>query len=123
MKLVRATTWTAGWGLDLGDRADPVELRHDDVHEDDVGLEPVHDLDGLDAVLGLTDHLDVVEQLEISAQPAPDDAMVVDEHDADGPGLGHGCSLVRVSAGAGAVRHHRSTPPDGAGAFRRVEPG
>jgi hypothetical protein len=37
----------------------------------------------LDAVLGLADHLDVVEQLEVAAQTAADDPVVVDEQDPD----------------------------------------
>jgi hypothetical protein len=81
--------------LDPGDRADPVELRHDDVHQDHVGRELADEVDTLEPVLGLADDLDVVEQLQVAAQPAADDAMVVDEHDADGRGLGHGSSLVR----------------------------
>src|SRR5262245_59201001 len=54
--------------LDPADRADPVELGHHDVHQDDVGLELVHEVHALQAVLRLADDLDVVEELEIAAQ-------------------------------------------------------
>ena len=40
-------------------------------------------LDALEAVLGLADDLDVVEQLEVAAEAPPDDAVVVDEQDPD----------------------------------------
>ena len=34
-------------------------------------------------VIGLTDHLDVVEQLEVASEAAPDDPVIVDEEDPD----------------------------------------
>ena len=84
MKLVMATISMAGFSaLIRRDRREPVHVRHQQVHQDDVRLEPAGHRDALAAVGGLADDVDVVEQVEERAKPRPDDGMVVDEQDAD----------------------------------------
>ena len=80
-------------GLDPADGRDAVHVRHQQVHQDDVGLEAAGHGHALRAVGGLTDDLDVVLEFEEHPQAHPDDGMVVDDEDPDpGRRVGHGGS-------------------------------
>ena len=59
---------------------------HPDVHQDDVGHELRRLLDGLGAVGGLADDLDVVLLLEDHLQPPAEQRVVVDDHHAQSLG-------------------------------------
>ena len=79
-------------------RGDPVELRHADVHEDDVGPVEVDGAEHLAAVGGLADHLEVVRAGEHHPQARAHERVVVDEQDAD-----HRGSRRAQDEGAGGV--------------------
>src|SRR5262249_18366876 len=64
-------------------RLDPVELRHHEVHQDDIRREPDGLLDRGGAVGGLADDLDPLLQAEEGAQPLADDLVVVGDHHAN----------------------------------------
>ena len=49
------------------------------------GQEPIGGGDALAPVLGLADHVEVLEELQEPAQAAPDDRVVVDQQDPDRP--------------------------------------
>jgi hypothetical protein len=68
-------------------------VRHDEVHEDDVGLKLGGPRHRLLAIGGLTDDLDAVLELEERAQALAHHRVVVDDHDAD------------------RIRRHRPAPP------------
>jgi hypothetical protein len=67
--------------IDLRDdaprRLQPVDVRHADVHDDDVGTPPLGTLDRLQAVLGLADDLHVLLRAEDGAQPGANEFLVV----------------------------------------------
>jgi hypothetical protein len=63
---------------------EPVDGRHADVHEDDVGPGATRRVDGLGAVLGLGDHVQVVFGLEDHPKPGAHERLVVRDQDADG---------------------------------------
>ena len=65
------------------DGLDAALPRHDDVHQDHVGLLSPRLEDGVPGVAGLADDLDVGLGLEHLAQAAPNDGVVVDDQDAD----------------------------------------
>src|SRR3990172_5978372 len=69
---------------DLTRRLDAVEAGHDRVHEDDVGLDLLGDLDGLAAVGGLADDLEAGLGLEHVAERLADDGGGVGDEDAGG---------------------------------------
>src|SRR5918999_5977794 len=76
--------------LDLGERRqhlagrrDPVEPRHADVHEDDVGAEPADLVDCKPAVTSLADHLDRLVARQHRPEAGPHEVVIVDEHDPD----------------------------------------
>ena len=78
--MVRMTTGGGSSSAADGDgRGQPVEPRHPDVHQHDVGPAAAHRLDGVGAVVGLADHGDVVGRLEDHPQPGPDQRLVVDD--------------------------------------------
>ena len=116
MKLVRATIWTPGWAALIRAIAPiPSSWGMTMSMRIDVGDELGRQLDADQAVLGLADDLDVVEQLEVAAQPAPDDAMVVDEQDADArrvARVSHRCHLPPTRH-AGAHRRAIAVSPLG----------
>ena len=64
-------------------RLDAVDVRHPDVHQDHVRIQPAREVDGLAPVLGLADHLEVLARLEDQPEAAADERLVVDEQDAD----------------------------------------
>jgi hypothetical protein len=70
-------------GEDAPGGLEPVEPRHADVHEDDVGSPPGGQRDGLEAVGGLADHLEVRLAGEQQPEPAADHLLVVRQQDAD----------------------------------------
>ena len=61
---------------------DAVELGHADVHQDDVGLQPLGLLDGVEAVGGLADDLEVVLGVEDHAEPGAHERLVVGDQQA-----------------------------------------
>ena len=61
-------------------RFDPVEDRHADVHQHDVGSEALDDLDRVETIGGLTDHLDVGLGVEDRLEAGAHDVLIVD-HD------------------------------------------
>src|SRR3954447_21334152 len=63
--------------------SDSVELRHADVHEDDVGAVEVDRAEHLAAVRGLGDHVEVLGAGEHDPQAGAHERVVVDEQDAD----------------------------------------
>src|SRR5262249_22830295 len=62
------------------------EVRHADVHEDDVGIDLRGELERLVAVRRLTDELDVGPFVENHLEAAPHERLVVDDEDADAHG-------------------------------------
>ena len=62
---------------------DPVEARHADVHQHDVGSVPLDQRQGLLAVRGAGEELDAVEEPEQHAEALADEALVIGEHDPD----------------------------------------
>ena len=72
-------------------RLEPIEARHPDVHQDDVGRVAPRQADGGLAVRRLGDDLDVGLRLEDHAEPGPDQRLVVGDQDAKASG-GHGIS-------------------------------
>ena len=70
-------------GLDPADGGDAIHVRHQEVHQDDVGLQPTGHRHALRAVGRLTDDLDVGQVVEEHAQAHPDDRVVVDDEHAD----------------------------------------
>jgi hypothetical protein len=69
----------------LDHRLDAVDVRHADVHDDDVRVRTQDELDRLAAVLRLTDDLDVVGGIEHRANAAAHDRLVVDDDDLERP--------------------------------------
>ena len=67
---------------------DPVDPRHPQVHQDDVGREPLGHLDRLVAVHRRLDHLDVLKQVENQGEALADHPLVVGEQDPDRRGGG-----------------------------------
>jgi len=62
-------------------RLEPVQPRHPDVHQHDVGLQVASELDRLGAVARLADHLDVRFRLEDQPEAGADERLVVGEQD------------------------------------------
>jgi hypothetical protein len=93
----------AGVGLEPSRGLDPVDARHPDVHEHDVGRCAQRRLERLGAVRGLADHRDVVLALEDRPEPAPHQRLVVGEQDPD-----HG-------AASTGRRARTRNPPSGPG--------
>ena len=60
---------------------DPVEAGHAHVHQHDVGFQFGGELDGLIAVGGFADDLEVVVDLQDHAEPGPDERLVVGDED------------------------------------------
>ena len=70
-------------GLDPADGGDAVHVRHEQVHQHHVGLQPAGHRHALGAVGGLADDLDVGLQVEEGPQAHPDDRVVIDEQHPD----------------------------------------
>jgi hypothetical protein len=68
---------------------DPVQPWHAHVHQHHVGPQPAGQLDRLDAVDGLADHLDVGLGLKDEAKAAPDQGLVVGDEHPDPSHAGH----------------------------------
>ena len=62
-------------------RLEPVEARHPDVHQDDVGSVPPGEPDGRLAVGGLGDDVDIRLGLEDHPEAGPDQRLVVGDED------------------------------------------
>ena len=71
-------------GPDAPQPRDAIDAGHDEVHEDDLRRERLRHLGGLQAVLSLTDDLDVILQIEEELEAVPDDGLVIGDEDADG---------------------------------------
>ena len=63
----------------LPGRGDAVEIRHADVHDDDVGLEQPGSVGGLAPVVSLPDELDSLVTREHTAQTGAHQRVVVDD--------------------------------------------
>lgn len=70
-------------GEDSAHCLDPVDPRHPYVHEDDVGPGALDEGDGLVAVTGLADDLEVVLTRDDHGDPGAEERLVVDERDPD----------------------------------------
>ena len=70
-------------GGDPSCRLDPVEVRHPDVHEDDVGAQCLGGVDRGEAVGGFADDLEVGLGVEDDAEAGADELLVVGDQDAD----------------------------------------
>ena len=62
-------------------RLDAVQLRHGDVHHDDVGPEETRLSDGVASVGGLADDFEVLLLAEEGPEPLADDPVVVHQED------------------------------------------
>ncbi len=82
-------------------RLDPVEVRHADVHEDDVGHRLPVALERLDAVGRLGDDLQVGLGVEDHAEAGADECLVVHHEEPD-----------HVAASTGMRAHTAKPPPD-----------
>ena len=84
---VVSTTIVGGSVLpqDLLGRGEPVELRHPDVHQHDLGLRECRLTDRLVAVLGLGDDLDVTLGLQDHPEAGAHELLVVGDEDPDHP--------------------------------------
>ena len=93
-KTYSSTSWVvrmmiraaAAGGDDPPSRLDPVDDRHADVHQHDVGPSALDQRDRLGAVGGLADDLDVVAGVEDHAEAAAHERLVVGDQDADAHG-------------------------------------
>jgi len=65
------------------DRFHSVHFRHHQIHEDDVGCMTSDGCDGLVAVGGLRDDLELGIRAEQHVEPVTDDRVIVDDQDAD----------------------------------------
>ena len=98
---------------DLARGLDAVQLRHLDVHHDDVGLQLLRQRDRLRAVDGLTHDLDQVIRSEQGAQAAPEDRVVVGDQRADG---------IHEASSCRGRRACTTVPPPSALAMLQVPP-
>ena len=92
---------------------EPVQPGHPDVHEHDVGAGRADERDGLVAVRGLPDDLDVVLGIEQRTQPGPQQRLVVGQHDPDHCGApgGRGRHARPAAAARGRRRRRPDVPP------------
>ncbi len=105
-------------GGDPAGGLDAVEHGHPDVHHHDVGAQFLGEADGLGAVPGLADHLQVLGLGDDHLQGGPDEGLVVGEEDADGRDGGDGGDGGRGRGRAG----HRADPVSGRRAVTRKPP-
>ncbi len=89
-------------------RLDAVELRHLDVHHDDIRLRLPDHVQRLAAVGGRADDLDAVERAEQCGEAVADDLVVVDDDDTDRAGRGGHAVLLSGSRALTTV-----PPPSG----------
>jgi hypothetical protein len=68
---------------DLPRRLDAVQLRHRDVHDDDVRAELLDEIDRGPAVARFADDLDLLVRLEDAAQALSDHGVIVNQEDAN----------------------------------------
>jgi hypothetical protein len=78
-------------GLDLAGGGDAVHDRHHEIHQHDVGkvvawFKLGDAVQGLAAVGGFADHLDVLHLFEVGRDAASHNAVIVDQEDSDGAG-------------------------------------
>ncbi len=82
---------TRGDAVACGDpsrRLDPVEVRHADVHQDDVGLERLDGFDRGESVGGFADDFEVGLGVEDDPEAGPHEFLVVGDQDAGHVDLG-----------------------------------
>jgi hypothetical protein len=89
---------------DLTRGLDAVELRHGDVHEDNIGLELRCEGHGISAVFSLGDDPDVCLPLKQCAQALPYDGMILDDEHGNG---NYGGRVQFTRARAGRIRRGR----------------
>ena len=68
---------------DLARRFHPVHLRHQQIQQDDVRIEPGCQIYGFEAVRSLSDHFHVLLHLDEHAQSLADNGMVIQHNHAD----------------------------------------
>src|SRR6266498_1574945 len=104
---------------DLAGGLDPVQLRHADVHEYDVGPGGPGPIHGLGPVGGLPHHRDVVFRVEQHLKSGPHQNLIVGEQHFDrssaGRRSGRRGHSYAVPAGAKGSRALTSNPPHGRG--------
>ena len=61
----------------LGGGLDAVQARKADIHEDNMGVRELADLDGVRAVFGLTHHAELLTVLENGFDAVPHDLVIV----------------------------------------------
>ena len=62
-------------------RRSAVQARHDEVHQDDVRLGLLTQSDGLCAILGLRDELNIVKEQQDRLQPSAQEGVIVGDDD------------------------------------------
>ena len=91
------------------DGLDTVDLWHDQVEEQHVGLGSNGHPNRFGAVLGFAHHLESLARLEEGPQPAPDHGVVVGDHDSDGSFSHDSPRAAPVSPSPGPIQRQR--PP------------
>ena len=113
----------AGSALDDGAcRLDPVHPRHAHVHEDDVRLDPLDQIDGGASILRFPDDFDALLGLQQHAETESVHLLVIDEDESKS----HAFSSVRSGADSGDARDSGDSASDrsshGSTARRRKPP-
>src|SRR5215210_4821840 len=99
-------------GPDLAGGLDAVENRHPDVGQEYVRPLTLRERDSLLAVGGLPDHLDVLDQTELDAQPVSQQRLVVADADSDAHVASRGSSGSTASTNQpSAVSPMSAIPP------------
>ncbi len=98
-------------------RLETAQAGHRDVHEDEVGPQPLHQRDGLPAVAGHADHL-VAPCRQQRGDPVPEERVIVGEDDphggappSAGPEAASTGTASRTTAPASAPDDHSIVPP------------
>src|SRR3546814_16766059 len=97
--------------LDPARRLDAVDLRHANVHQDDIGLGGSHDPHRLAAVGRLADGGQVGFVVDDHPEPATDDSLVVDHDDAQSA---HGPATGLAAGNTPSTRQPPRLPPPAA---------
>ena len=60
-------------------RFESVELRHAHVHDDDIGLRALDEVDGVGTIAGLADHFESDVRVDDRREPGTDQRLIVDD--------------------------------------------